>query len=190
MTGEPTITVVGNLTADLEVRQTQGGKAVAAFTVAATPRAYKDGQWVDGETLFQRCNIWNEPAENMARSAGKGTRVIVTGALKSRNFVTKEGENRTVVELEVQEVGLSLRYAAGRLTQADPRGQHQQPPAQAYGAPPGSYQHGGGMAEQGQWQQPPQQQQQRRQQGNPYEHQQQQQGGWPEQGGAYNEPPF
>src|SRR5919198_1498050 len=117
MAGETTITVVGNLTADPELRFTPSGAAVANFTVASTPRIYdrQSGEWKDGEALFLRCNIWREAAENVAESLQRGSRVIVTGRLKQRSFETREGEKRTVVELEVDELGPSLRYATAKV---------------------------------------------------------------------------
>ena len=113
MAGETIITVVGNLTADAELRFTPSGAAVANFTVASTPRSFdkQSGEWKDGEALFLRCNVWRQPAEHVAESLSRGMRVIVTGRLRQRSFETKEGEKRTVVELEVDEVGPSLRYA-------------------------------------------------------------------------------
>ncbi|MEJ5945784.1 single-stranded DNA-binding protein [Pseudokineococcus basanitobsidens] len=116
MAGETVITLVGNLTADPELRFTPSGAAVANFTVASTPRQFdrQSNEWKDGETLFMRCSIWREAAENVAESLGKGNRVIVTGRLVSRSFQTKEGENRTVNELQADEVGPSLRYATAK----------------------------------------------------------------------------
>lgn len=113
MAGETTITVIGNLTNDPELRFTPGGHAVANFTVASTPRTFnrQTNEWEDGETLFLRASLWREAAENVAESLTKGMRVIVTGRLKSRTYETKEGEKRTVIELEVDEIGPSLRYA-------------------------------------------------------------------------------
>ncbi len=118
--GDTTITVVGNLTADPELRFTPSGAAVANFTVASTPRIYdrQSGEWKDGEALFLRCNIWREAAENVAESLTRGSRVIVTGRLKQRSFETREGEKRTVVEVEVDEVGPSLRYATAKVNKA------------------------------------------------------------------------
>ncbi len=113
MAGETTITVIGNLTTDPELRFTPSGSAVANFTVASTPRTFdrQSNEWKDGETLFLRASVWREAAENVAESLTKGMRVIVSGRLKSRSYETKEGEKRTVVELEVEEIGPSLRYA-------------------------------------------------------------------------------
>lgn len=113
MAGDTVITVVGNLTADPELRFTPSGAAVANFTVASTPRMFnrQTNQWEDGEALFLRCSVWREAAENVAETLTRGSRVIVQGRLKQRSFETKEGERRTVVELEVDEIGPSLRYA-------------------------------------------------------------------------------
>lgn len=113
MSGETTLTVVGNLVADPELRFTQSGAAVTSFTVASTPRTFdkNSGEWKDGEALFLRCNAWRQVAENVSESLTRGSRVLVTGRLRQRSFDTKEGEKRTVVELEVDEVGPSLRYA-------------------------------------------------------------------------------
>jgi len=118
--GDTIITVVGNLTADPELRFTPSGAAVANFTVASTPRIYdrQTGEWKDGEALFLRCNIWREAAENVAESLTRGARVIVQGRLKQRSFETREGEKRTVVELEVDEIGPSLRYATAKVNKA------------------------------------------------------------------------
>lgn len=120
MAGDTTITVVGNLTADPELRFTPSGAAVANFTVASTPRIYdrQSGEWKDGEALFLRCNIWREAAENVAESLTRGSRVIVTGRLKQRSFETKEGEKRTVFEVEVEEIGPSLKYATAKVNKA------------------------------------------------------------------------
>ncbi|MCW4354842.1 single-stranded DNA-binding protein [Hoyosella sp. YIM 151337] len=120
MAGDTVITVVGNLTADPELRFTPAGAAVATFTVASTPRKYnaQTSQWEDGEALFLRCNIWRQAAENVAESLQKGMRVIVSGRLRQRSFETREGEKRTVIELEVDEVGPSLRYATAKVNRA------------------------------------------------------------------------
>ena len=115
--GDTTITIVGNLTNDPELRFTPSGAAVASFTVASTPR-YLDkasGEWKDGEALFLRCSVWRQVAENVAESLTRGTRVIVQGRLKQRSYETKEGEKRTVVEVEVDEVGPALRYATAKV---------------------------------------------------------------------------
>jgi len=118
MAGDTVITVIGNITGDPELRFTPSGAAVANFTVASTPRAFdrQSNEWKDGETLFMRCSVWRDAAENVAESLGRGTRVIVSGRLKSRSYETKEGEKRTVVEMEVDEVGPSLRYASAKVT--------------------------------------------------------------------------
>ncbi|WP_280269144.1 single-stranded DNA-binding protein [Nocardia wallacei] len=117
MAGDTVITVIGNLTADPELRFTPAGAAVANFTVASTPRTFdrNTNEWKDGEALFLRCNIWREAAENVAESLTRGARVIVSGRLKQRSFETREGEKRTVVELEVDEIGPSLRYATAKV---------------------------------------------------------------------------
>lgn len=117
MAGDTVITVIGNLTADPELRFTQSGAAVANFTVASTPRTYdrQSGEWKDGEALFLRCNIWRQAAENVAESLQRGARVIVSGRLKQRTFDTRDGEKRTVVELEVDEIGPSLRHATAKV---------------------------------------------------------------------------
>jgi len=117
MAGDTIITVVGNLTADPELRFTPSGAAVANFTVASTPRMFdrQTNEWKDGEALFMRCNVWRQAAENVAESLTRGARVVVTGRLKQRSFETKEGEKRTVVELEVDEIGPSLRYATAKV---------------------------------------------------------------------------
>lgn len=113
MANETTITVIGNLTSDPELRFTPSGSAVANFTIASTPRTYdkNSNEWKDGETLFLRSAVWREAAENVAESLTKGTKVIASGRLKSRSYETKEGEKRTVMELEVDEIGPSLQNA-------------------------------------------------------------------------------
>ncbi|GAA3706446.1 single-stranded DNA-binding protein [Gordonia hankookensis] len=120
MAGDTVITVVGNLTADPELRFTPSGAAVANFTVASTPRTFdrQTNEWKDGEALFLRCNIWRDAAENVTESLSKGTRVVVQGRLKQRSFETREGEKRTVVELEVDEIGPSLKYATAKVNKA------------------------------------------------------------------------
>ena len=118
MAGETTITVVGNLTADPELRYTQSGVPVVNFTVASTPRAFdkNSGEWKDGEALFLRCSLWRSYAENVAGSLTKGMRVIVQGNLKQRNYETREGERRSSFELDVVEIGPALRYATAEIT--------------------------------------------------------------------------
>lgn len=117
MAGETIITVVGNLTADPELRFTPSGAAVSNFVIASTPRFFdrQANEWKDGETLFVRCSLWREAAENAAESLTKGTRVIAQGRLKARSFQTKEGENRTSWELDVDEIGPSLRFATASI---------------------------------------------------------------------------
>ena len=118
MSGETLVTLVGNLTADPTLRWTQSGSAVADFTVASTPRTYdrNAGEWRDGDTLFMRCSVWRDVAENVAESLRKGMRVIVVGRLTQRPYETQQGERRTVVEMQVDEVGPSLRRARAQVT--------------------------------------------------------------------------
>lgn len=205
--GDVNITVVGNVVADPELRFTSTGAAVATFRVASTPRRYdsQSGQWVDGEALFLTCNVWRQVAENIAETLTKGMRVIVTGRLRSRSYDTQNGDRRTVMELEVDEVGPSLRYATAQVTR-NPRGEG----GGNYGGGFGGNQ-GGGMRQQQQapvqqqqmqpqYSQPPQQQQSQQQPQQRSSQQQQQppandpwssappaNGGF---GGADDEPPF
>ena len=118
MANDTVITVIGNLTADPELRFTQSGLAVASFTVASTPRTFdrQSGEWKDGEALFLRCSIWRDAAENVAESLEKGSRVVVQGRLKQRSYTDREGNNRTSIELDVDEIGPSLRYATAKPT--------------------------------------------------------------------------
>lgn len=153
MAGETIITVIGNLTADPELRWTQSGVAVADFTVASTPRTFdrNANEWRDGSTLFLRCSVWREMAENVAETLRKGMCVIVQGRLSQRSFENTHGERRTVVELQVDEVGPSLRRAKAQVTRVQSqggRGGYQTPPdpvssgasSQAsYGAPAGDF---------------------------------------------------
>ncbi|WP_223693028.1 single-stranded DNA-binding protein [Leifsonia poae] len=120
MAGETVITVVGNLTSDPELRYTQNGLAVANFTIASTPRTFdrQANEWKDGEALFLRASVWREFAEHVAGSLTKGSRVIAQGRLKQRSYETKEGEKRTSMELEIDEIGPSLRYATASITRA------------------------------------------------------------------------
>lgn len=120
MANDTIITVVGNLTADPEMRYTQNGVAVANFTIASTPRTFDraSNEWKDGEALFLRASVWREFAEHVASSLTKGSRVVATGRLRQRSFETKEGEKRTSIELEVDEIGPSLRYATAAVTRA------------------------------------------------------------------------
>ncbi|WP_104116511.1 single-stranded DNA-binding protein [Arthrobacter sp. B1805] len=124
MAGETVITVIGNLTNDPELRFTPSGSAVANFTIASTPRTFdrQSNDWKDGETLFLRASVWREAAENVAETLTKGTRVVAQGRLKSRSYDTKEGEKRTVMELEVDEIGPSLRYASAKVTRTQRSG--------------------------------------------------------------------
>ena len=120
MAGETIITVVGNLTADPELRYTQNGLPVANFTIASTPRNFDraTNEWKDGDALFLRASVWREFAEHVAGSLTKGMRVIATGRLKQRSYQDREGNNRTAIELEVDEIGPSLRYATAQVTRA------------------------------------------------------------------------
>ena len=142
MSGDTIITIVGNLTADPEMRFTPSGAAVASFTVASTPRTFdrQTGKWKDGETLFMPCSSWRDAAENVAESLTKGTRVIAQGRLVQRSYTTREGENRTVVEMQVDEIGPSLRYAKAQVTR--------QPRSGGQGGPQGSG-FGGNQGDQG-----------------------------------------
>ena len=146
MAGETVITVVGNLTADPELRFTPSGAAVANFTVASTPRTFdrQSGEWKDGEALFLRCNIWRQAAENVAESLTRGARVVVQGRLRQRSFETREGEKRTVVEMEVDEVGPSLRYATAKVNKVSRGGG-----SGGFGGGGGDYGGGGGGSYQG-----------------------------------------
>ncbi|SES28131.1 single-strand binding protein [Pedococcus cremeus] len=183
MAGDTVITVIGNITGDPELRFTPSGAAVANFTVASTPRAFdrQSNEWKDGETLFMRCSVWRDAAENVAESLQRGTRVIVTGRLKSRSYETKEGEKRTVIEMEVDEVGPSLRYATAKVNKTQRGG----------GGGGGGSQQGGGWSggQQGGQQEDPWAtgpagaQQGAPQQGG-------QQGGWGGGAPSYDEPPF
>lgn len=144
MAGETVITIIGNLTADPELRTTSNGGAVANFNIAATPRVYdkQSQQWVDGDALFLRCTAWRDLAEHCANSLAKGMRVIAQGRLQQRSYQAQDGSNRTVIELQVDEIGPSLRYAT----------------AQVQKMQSGGYQ--GGNANGGGYQQPQQAQQQ------------------------------
>jgi single-strand DNA-binding protein len=118
MAGETTITLVGNLTADPELRFTPSGAAVANFTVASTPRTFdrQTNEWRDGDAMFINCAVWRQAAENVAESLQKGMRVIVQGRLKSRSYETREGERRTVFEIDVDEIGPALKYATAKIS--------------------------------------------------------------------------
>ena len=138
MAGETLITVVGNLTDDPELRFTPSGAAVANFRVASTPRTFnrQTNAWEDGDPLFLSCSVWRQAAENVAESLHRGARVVVTGRLKQRSYETREGEKRTVFELDVDEIGPSLRYATAKVTKTqrsgeDPRRTQARRPAPA-----------------------------------------------------------
>ena len=135
MAGETTITVVGNLTDDPELRFTPSGAAVANFTVASTPRTFdrQTNEWKDQDTLFLNCSVWRQAAENAAESLTRGMRVIVSGRLKARSYETREGEKRTVFEIDVDEVGPSMKYATAKVTKTSRSGGGQ-----------GGFQSGGG----------------------------------------------
>jgi single-strand DNA-binding protein len=124
MAGETPITVVGNLTADPELRFTPSGAAVANFTVASTPRTFdrQSNEWKDGEALFLNCSVWRQAAENAAESLTRGMRVVVSGRLKARSYETREGEKRTVFEIDVDEIGPSLKYATAKVTKTQRSG--------------------------------------------------------------------
>lgn len=132
MAGETVITIVGNLTADPEVRTTSAGAQVASFTIASTPRSWNRGtnQFEDGQALFMRCSAWRDLAEHCARSLAKGMRVLAQGRLTQRSYEAKDGTQRTVVELQVDEIGPSLRYATAQVAKS------QRGTAGAYGNPP------------------------------------------------------
>lgn len=125
MAGETPITLIGNLTADPDLRFTPSGAAVANFTVASTPRNFdrQTNEWKDGEAMFLNCAVWRQAAENVAESLSKGMRVVVTGRLRARSYETREGEKRTVFEVDVDEVGPSLRYATAKVTRTQGGGQ-------------------------------------------------------------------
>jgi single-strand DNA-binding protein len=138
--GDTSITIIGNLVGDPELRYTPTGQAVAAFRIASTPR-YMDrttNEWKDGDSLFLSCNVWRQAAENVAESLQRGMRVIVSGRLRQRSYETKEGEKRTVYEVEVDEVGPSLRNASAKVTKSSRSG------GQGGGSFGGSGQSGGG----------------------------------------------
>ena len=136
MANENSITLIGNLTGDPELRFAQSGAAVANFTIASTPRAFdkQSNEWKDGDTMFLNCSVWRQAAEHVAESLTKGTRVIVQGRLKSRSYDDREGNKRTVFEVDVDEVGPSLRYATAVVTRAT-GGAVQSAPRQPAGRP-------------------------------------------------------
>ena len=202
MAGETPITVVGNLTGDPELRFTPSGAAVANFTVASTPRTFdkQTNEWKDQETLFLNCSVWRQAAENAAESLQRGMRVIVTGRLKARSYETREGEKRTVFEIDVEEVGPSLKMATAKVTKTTRSGGQSggsggfggggdDPWSSSPGQ--GAAQQGGGQQQGGSW---------GGQQGAPSGGGQQQGGSWggqqsdpwaaPGTGGTAEEPPF
>ena len=144
MAGETIITVVGNLTDDPELRFTPSGAAVANFTVASTPRTFdkQTNEWEDGEAMFLRCSIWRQAAENVAESLQRGMRVVVHGRLKARSYETREGEKRTVFEIDVEEIGPSLKFATAKVTDQPPAAGVATPVAAVAAAP----QSGGGQS--------------------------------------------
>ena len=147
MANDTTITVIGNLTADPELRFTQSGVAVANFTIASTPRTFdkQRNEWVDGEALFLRSTIWRDAAENVAESLEKGSRVIAQGRLVQRSFTDREGNNRTSIELDVDEIGPGLRYATAKPQKIDRRQSGGRAPQ---GQPQGASWGGGGYGAQ------------------------------------------
>jgi single-strand DNA-binding protein len=185
MAGETVITVVGNLTNDPELRFTPSGQAVASFTVASTPRTLdkQSNEWKDGDALFLRCTVWRQAAENVAETLHKGFRVIVQGRLKQRSFETREGEKRTVVELDVDEVGPSLKYATAQVTRAS-RGGGGFGGNSGGGQQGGQQQSGGQAAQQDPWATPTPQPQQ----GGNWGGQQGTSGGGQQPGGAQQDP--
>jgi single-strand DNA-binding protein len=192
MAGDTVITVIGNLTGDPELRFTPSGAAVANFTVASTPRQFdrQSNEWKDGETLFMRCSVWRDAAENVAESLQRGARVIVSGRLKSRSYETKEGEKRTVIEMDVDEVGPSLRYATAKVNKTQRSGG-----GNFGGGQQGGGGYGGGQQQDDPWATGPSAPQggpQQGGQGGQGQGGQQgggQQGGWG-QAPSYDEPPF
>lgn len=142
MAGETQLTIIGNLTDAPQLRFTPNGAAVANFTIASTPRTFdrQSNQWVDGEALFMRCSLWKEAAENVAESLQKGMRVIASGRIKQRSFQDRDGNDRTVIEMDVDEIGPSLRFATARVTRVDRR--NGQPGGQPQGQQQGQQQGG------------------------------------------------
>ena len=151
MANDTQITVIGNLTADPELRFTQSGVAVASFTIASTPRTFdrQTNEWKDGEALFMRSSVWRDQAENVAESLSKGDRVIAQGNLKQRSFTDREGNNRTSIELDVEEIGPSLKYATAKPNKK-PRGQGGAPRGNVQGEGWGA-QNSASPANGGQW---------------------------------------
>ena len=168
MANETMLTIVGNITTDLELKHTQAGKSVVGFSVASTPRQYnrQSGQWEDGQALFMRCTAWNDLAEHCARTLTKGMRVIVQGRLQQHSYQAQDGSNRTSIELQVDEIGPSLRYATAQVSRIQQSNGFQpggQPVNQ--GMPQGGYPQG--MSPQGGYQ-PPQQSIQQSMQSDPW----------------------
>lgn len=126
MVNEPIMTLVGNLAGDPELRFTSGGKAVANFTVASTPRVKDGDQWADGETLWVRCAVWGQPAEHVAESLTKGVQVIVQGRLRAKTWQDRDGQSRTSMEMDVDHVGPSLQWATAKVTRANGNSQQSQ----------------------------------------------------------------
>ncbi len=189
MAGETTITIIGNLTDDPELRFTPSGAAVAKFRVASTPRTLDraSGEWKDGEPLFLSCTVWRQAAENVAESLQRGARVIVSGRLRQRSYETKEGEKRTVFELEVDEIGPSLRYATAKvqkMSRSSGGGGYGSGGGQGGG---GGY--GGGQQQDDPWATGPSAGQQAPSQGGGQQGGGQQ-GGWGGGAPSYDEPPF
>mgnify|MGYP000258176101 FL=1 len=151
MAGDTQITLIGNLTGDPELRFTPSGAAVANFTVASTPRTFdrQSSEWKDGDTMFLNCSIWRQAAENVAETLSKGMRVIVQGRLKSRSYDDREGNRRTVFEVDVEEVGPSLRYATAKVNRTSGQGGGGW---QGGGGQGGSHERGGGQAGGDNWQ--------------------------------------
>lgn len=147
MANDTVITVIGNLTADPELRFTQSGIAVASFTIASTPRTFdrQANEWKDGEALFLRCSIWRDAAENVAESLEKGSRVVAQGRLKQRSFTDREGNNRTSIELDVDEIGPSLKYATAKANKVQRGGGGGGRGGFGGGAPQGGAPQGGGQ---------------------------------------------
>ena len=151
MAGETVITVVGNLVDDPELRFTPSGAAVANFRVASTPRTFdkQANEWKDGEALFLSCSVWRQAAENVAESLQRGMRIVVHGRLKARSYETREGEKRTVFEIDVDEVGPSLKYATAKVTKTTRSGGQQA--SQTGGEDPWAAQGSGGSSSGGGW---------------------------------------
>lgn len=137
MSGETTLTVIGNLTNDPELRYSPAGSAVANFTIASTPRTFdsQSKEWKDGETLFLRSTVWREAAEYVAASLAKGSRVVASGRLKPRTYETREGEKRSVIEFEIEEIGLSLRYSSAQSVGSPPKQRAGEQPTVQQAAP-------------------------------------------------------